>query len=95
MKATNSAVATIANDPFEQLGFNFHRSGEESAVRRRESPVRTFEAISQDRGVGPAFTSDWASASCRRAGLKRRKAIISGRILAFTAHQTRSIRTST
>jgi hypothetical protein len=46
---------------------------------RRAKPINTFEAISQERGVGHAFMSDVASASCRSAGLKRRKATISGR----------------
>ena len=48
----------------------------------RATPQRTCEAISQERGVGQALASEVVSAACRRSGLKRRKAMISGRTCA-------------
>ena len=57
---------------------------------QRAKPLKTFEAISQERGVGHAFTSDVALASWRSVGLNRRKATISGRSPERTAqwHQS-------
>jgi len=49
------------------------------AFLRRAMPQSTCEAICQERGVGQALASEVVSAVCRSSGLKRRKAIISGR----------------
>ena len=92
-KATSSVVAAWPDRSFEQLRFDLGGARQRSrSAAGAQSRYRTFEAISQERGVGHAFTSDVASASWRSAGLKRRKAMISGRIPALTAHLHQSMK---
>ena len=83
----------LADGPFEQHGFESPSLRKEAAVLAAAQPGQdTFEAISQDRGVGHAFTSDARRHRAGEAGLKRRKAMISGRILALTAHWHQSMK---
>ena len=85
-KATSSVVAEGPTVPSSNCASISVAPVKKLVFWRRAKPLRTFEAISQERGVGPAFTSNVALASCRSAGLNRRKAMISGRSPARTAH---------
>ncbi len=63
-KATSSVVAEGPTVPSSNCASISVAPVKKPLFWRRAKPLRTFEAISQERGVGHAFTSDATLASC-------------------------------
>src|SRR5208337_175591 len=93
-KASSSADAACPTVPSSNCASNSPAPVRKAVFCLRATPQRTCEAISQERGVGQALASEVVSAACRRSGLKRRKAMISGRTPALTAHLHQSLRSA-